>query len=91
MSKKDILKIKVIVKVIDLSAIGKGIVCVLCVRYEVSVSYGSKLEQKVQVDKRQTGQNQFVPDLSKLGLKNAIVCFRFFNDPSSYLMLLMVM
>ena len=31
-------------------------------KYEVSISYGSKVIAKVKVDNRQTGQKQYAPD-----------------------------
>ena len=38
-------------------------------KYEVSISYGSKVVTKVKVDTRQTGQKQYAPDHAIRGHK----------------------
>ena len=39
-------------------------------KYEVSISYISKVIARVKVDDKQTGQKQYAPDHSILGQKN---------------------
>ena len=48
-------------------------------KYEVSISYGSKVIAKVKVDNRQTGQKQYAPDHSIRGHKNTHTLW----DPNS--------
>ena len=41
-------------------------------KIEVCISYGSKVIAKVKVDKKQTGQKQYGPDLRMRGHKNGL-------------------
>ena len=47
-------------------------------KYEVSISYSSKVIANVKADKRQTGQKQHAPDHSMPGHKNYYLCFLVF-------------